>query len=74
MGIEMSKDLTNSSRLDDRISADLRARAQSSRRDDVDYAEDAAYVKDTKKTGRFTWVWIILIILAIISLVCIAFI
>lgn len=70
----MSKDMDRNSELNKRISADLRARAQSAEREDPDYVDDSAYVKDTKKTGKFTWVWIVLIILAIISLVCIIFI
>ncbi len=73
MGIMVSKDMNRDSELNQRISADLRSRAQSSR-DDIDGVEDSAYVKDTKKTGKFTWVWIVLIVLAIISLACIIFI
>lgn len=73
MGIMVSKDMNRDSELNRRISADLRSRAQSSR-DDIDGVEDSAYVKDTKKTGKFTWVWIVLIVLAIISLACIIFI
>ncbi len=60
--------------MNQRISADLRARAQNSHQEDPDFAEDSEYIKDTKKTGRFTWVWIVLIILAILSLICIIFI
>ena len=73
MGIMMSKDMNRDSELNQRISADLRARAQSSR-DDVDGVEDSAYVKDTKKTSKYTWVWIVLVVRAIISLACIIFI
>lgn len=73
MGIMVSKDEENSE-LDRRISADLRARVQSERRHDPDYVEDAAYMKNTKKTGKFTWVWFVLVILAIIALICIIFI
>lgn len=69
----VSKDDENSE-LDRRISADLRARAQSDRRHDPDYVDDSVYVKDTKKTGRFTWVWFVLIALAVLSLICIIFI
>ena len=69
----VSKDDENSE-LDRRISADLRARAQSERRHDPDYVNDAAYTRDTKKTGKFTWVWFVLIALAIIALICIIFI
>lgn len=74
MGIMMTKDTNDNSEIDRRISADLRARAQQSSfatRDDV---EDSAYVEGTEKTNKFTWIWIILIILAIISLVCIVLI
>ncbi len=73
MGVMVTNDVDRNSRLNQRISADLRARAQSSR-DDIDGVEDSAYVKDTKKTGKFTWVWIVLIVLAILSLACIIFI
>lgn len=67
----MSKDMDEKSELNRRINADLRARTQVSRQQDPDYVEDSEYIKDTKKTGKFTWVWIVLIVLAIISLVCI---
>jgi|InofroStandDraft_1065614.scaffolds.fasta_scaffold34380_3 hypothetical protein len=75
MGIMVSKDLENSSELNRRISSDLRARTVSmERRNDPDFEDDSAYIEETKKTGKFTWVWIILIILAAISLFSILFI
>lgn len=73
MGIMVSKDLEQKSELNRRIASDLRARtvnAESLR--DPDYDEDE--IEGTKKTGKFTWVWIVLIALAIISLICILFI
>lgn len=73
MSIMLEKDLKRNSELNSRISADLRERAQRTQRD-IDGVEDSAYVKDTKKTGKFTWVWIVLVVLAIISLACIIFI
>lgn len=73
MGIMMSKDMERNSELNERISADLRARAQSSR-DDIDGVEDSAYVKNTKKTSKFGWVWIVLIVLAVLAICCILFI
>ena len=73
MGIMMSKDINNSSELDRRISSDLRMRTQQMRQDDDEYEVDERD-ESTKKTGKFTWVWIVLIVLAIISLICIAFI
>ena len=74
MGVMVTNDQDRNSELNRRISADLRQRAQSRERDLPDFGEDSAYVEGTKKTGRFTWVWIILIVLAIISLLCIVFI
>lgn len=75
MGIMVSKDLENSSELNRRISSDLRARTVSmERRNDPDFEDNSAYIEETKKTGKFTWVWIILIILAAISLFSILFI
>lgn len=74
MGIMVSKDQDRNSELNQRISADLRARVQNSERATPDFGADHTYVEGTKKTGRFTWVWIILIVLAVISLLCIVFI
>ena len=59
-----------------RINADLRAKAVEAadvenNGSDVDLAEDAEYLKDLKKTGRFSWVWIVLVVLAVLSLVVI---
>lgn len=59
-----------------RINADLRAKAEEKSEitkdgSDVDLAEDAEYLKDLKKTGRFGWVWIVLVILAVLSLIVI---
>lgn len=74
MGIMATNESERNTRLNQRITSDLRERMQSSERDDPDLVDDSRYADDTKKTGRFGWVWAILIILAIISLICIAFI
>ena len=74
MAMIITSNQEKDSRLKQRISADLRQRAQSSDQSDPNFVEDANYLKDTKKTGKFTWVWVILIVLALISLVCILFI
>lgn len=50
MGIMVSKDDENSE-LDRRISADLRARAQSDRRHDPDYVDDSTMSKIRKRPG-----------------------
>lgn len=73
MGIMVSKDLEQKSELNRRIASDLRTRTASTESlRDPDYDEDE--MEGMKKTGKFTWVWIILVILAIISLICILFI
>ena len=59
-----------------RINADLRAKATESAEvtkdgSDVDLAEDAEYLRDLKKTGKFSWIWIVLVVLAVLSLVVI---
>ena len=74
MGIMVSKNMDEQSELNKRITADLRQRAQSSQPVQPDLTEDSAYLKDTKATGRYTWVWIVLVLLAVISLACILFI
>ena len=68
MGIMVSKD-DNNTELNQRISADLRSRVQSS--SPYNYDEDDSLDGESKKTGRFAWVWIVLIVLAILSLIAI---
>ena len=72
MGIIVSKNNDENSRLNQRINADLRERVQkSSKENDPDFVEDSDYAKGLKKTGKYTWIWIVLIALAIISMVII---
>ena len=59
-----------------RINADLRAKAVETADvendgSNVDLTEDAEYLKDLKKTGRFSWIWIVLVVLAVLSLIVI---
>ena len=74
MGVIVSKD-QDRTKLQQRITENLRDRTKQSHRGgaskDPDFAEDSAYVKGFKKTGRFSWIWIVLIVLAIISLIII---
>lgn len=71
MGIMVQKN-DDKSKLNEQINADLRERAMRASGDsDPDYVEDSEYAKNLKKTGRFSWIWAILIILAIISLIII---
>lgn len=72
MGVIVNKQNNENDELSQRINADLRARAVSSaEKNDVDLSEDAEYLKDLKKTSKFGWIWAVLIILAMISLVSI---
>ena len=68
MGVIVHKETEKRTELNDRIAADLRARAEQTTQEDPDLVEDADYVRDLKKTGRFTWVWFVLVGLAIVSL------
>ena len=74
MGVIVSK-TQDRTKLQKRITADLRNRSQTAHSGktskDPDFAEDSAYVKDLKNTGRFSWIWIVLIVLAIIALIII---
>ncbi len=71
MGVLVQKDEDNSE-LSRRISADLRERAQkTSKREDYDGVKDSEYLKEMRKTNRFSWFWFILVALAIASLVII---
>lgn len=73
MGVIVNKEHEKNTDLSERIAADLRAKVQSSSQiSDVDLAEDIDYGKDLKKTSRFGWIWIVLIVLALLSLVMIA--
>ena len=60
------------SKLQERISADLRERARKTSKDeDVDLVEDSEYLKGTKKTNKFSWFWFVLVGLAALALVII---
>ncbi len=75
MGIIVSKNNDENSRLNDRIAADLRERAKETERgNDPDFVEDSEYTKDYKKSGKYTWIWVVLVVLAIISIVAIVMI
>lgn len=75
MGIIVSKNNDEHSKLNERITADLRERAnKNTLGEDPDLVEDSDYARDLKKTGKYSWIWIVLVILAIISLVVIALI
>ncbi|MBQ9019973.1 hypothetical protein IJ096_01475 [Candidatus Saccharibacteria bacterium] len=71
MGIVVTKKDDNS-KLNQRITADLRSRAAATTDiDSPDLVEDSDYSATLKKTSRFGWVWIVLIVLAIASIISI---
>ena len=67
MGVIVNKENAGDE-LSRRIGADLRAKMIESEKveEDADLVEDSEYVKDLKKTSKFSWVIIILVIVAII--------
>ena len=73
MGIMVNKEDNKNVDLERRISADLRNKAVETFDDGevTDFASDSDYIRETTKTNRFAWVWIVLVVLAIISLVII---
>ena len=73
MGVMVSKDMEENTRLNSRISSDLRQRAQMMREveDDEEYADDR---KVQRRLISLAGSGLFLIVLAIISLICIAFI
>ena len=71
MGIIVNKNDGLDDELSRRISSDLRARVIAEEEEQPDFAEDVAYMDDFKKTGRFGWVWIVLVALAILSAISI---
>lgn len=75
MGLIVNKENIKNDDLSRRIDADLRAKMKGSvgviDGETPDFVDESDYIEDYKKTGRFSWVWIVLIVLAIISLVSI---
>lgn len=69
MGLIVNKEIEKNSELNDRIAADLRKRAiENSKASDVDLVEDSDYARNLKRTGKFSWIWFILVGLALLSL------
>ena len=74
MGVIVNKENQQDDELSRRIAADLRTKAaQEEEGDDVDMVEDARYLKDLQKTSKFGWIWIVLIVGAILSLISMIF-
>ena len=69
MGVIVNKENQNDE-LSRRISADLKTKMEESskdeKREDPDFVEDSDYAKDFKKTGKFSWVILVLTVVAVI--------
>lgn len=72
MGVMVTKDEDENQALTRRINADLKEkveRTQIADGEDPDFIADSEYFEQYEKTGRFSWIWFILVGLAIVSLV-----
>ena len=73
MGVIVNKDNSLENVLTRRIDADLREKMSKASKveEDVDLAEETDYVKDLKKTSKYSWVWILLVVFVLILLVAV---
>ena len=74
MAVIVNKENDKNNELSRRIDADLREKMSGSSKTvaknaDPDFTEDAEYIKDLKKTGKFGWVWIFLVVLVLAILI-----
>ena len=72
MAVIVTKDDDDNIALTNKINADLRekiSRTQNPDGDDPDFITDSEYLENQEKTGRVSWIWFILIPLALASLV-----
>ncbi len=61
--------------LQERIAADLRAKAEAKSKDENDRpdgVDDSAYIKGTKQTTSLAWVWLVIFFLAIATFIYVA--
>ena len=74
MGIMVTKDEDENMPLSRRINADLREKVEETQKadgEDPDFIADSEYFEQYEKTGRFSWIWFVLVGLALVSLVVI---
>ena len=72
MGVIVTKDEDDNRALSRRINADLKEKVERTQLADgehPDFIANSEYFEQYEKTGRFGWIWFILIILAVASLV-----
>lgn len=73
MGVMLNKQ-EDQDELSRRINADLRSKAVEAAEAEngggtPDFAEDSEYLKNMQKTGKFGWMWGVLIVLALLALI-----
>ena len=72
MGVIVHKEQERNTELSRRIAADLKIKAeQSTKGANPDLVHDSDYLEGSKTTGRYSWFWLVLIGLAILSLILI---
>ena len=72
MGVIVHKEQERNAELSRKIAADLRLKAeQTAQNSDPDLVNDSDYLEGSKTTGRYGWIWLVLIGLAILSLILI---
>lgn len=72
MGVMVTKEDDDNVELTKKINADLREKVQRTQiadGEDPDFIADSEYFEQYEKTGRFGWIWFILVGLALVSLV-----
>ena len=74
MAVIVNKENDKNNELSRRIDADLREKMSGgsktvAKNADPDFTEDAEYMRDLKKTGKFGWVWVALVGLALVILI-----
>jgi len=71
MGILINKDLQQDSELRTRITAELREKAErtsQSDKDNPDFVEGSRYAEGYRKTSKFSWFWVLLVLGGLIVL------
>ncbi len=74
MGIMVTKDNQERDELTRRINADLREKMNKTSKvtddkKDPDFVEDSDYTRDLKKTGKYGWIFIFLIMAILLGLI-----
>ena len=75
MGVIVHKEQDRNTELSRKIAADLKIKAeQTAQSSDPDLVNDSDYLEGSITTGRYGWIWLVLVGLAILSLILIVII